>query len=247
MVGGNFSEVNSTLRESLARLNSNGSLDTSFVPPTFPNTGIYSLAIQPDGKILIGGTFVVLGSQPQESIARLNTNGSIDDTFLIGVGTSQGDDVEDIVLQPNGKILIGGSINSVNGIARNNLARLNADGTLDTSFNPDVDNEVWDISLAESNPQKILIGGDFNSNGFYWLGHILPVPAFRSQSEGIWNFMGARGFHCTLPPSATTFDYLGMHLDWIWARGLRIGTSAVYPLRFSDHHAVWTQVALPSL
>ena len=103
------------------------------------------------------------------------------------------------------------------------------------------------LDAAANASLPVLIGGDFNSNGFYWLGHILPVPAFRSQSEGIWNFMGARGFHCTLPPSATTFDYLGMHLDWIWGRGVRIGTSAVYPLRFSDHHAVWTQVALPSL
>ncbi len=90
----------------------------------------------------------------------------------------------------------------------------------------------------------VLIGGDFNSNGFYWLGHVLPLPTMQSQSERVWRFMEGRGFQSTLAPSITTFDWLGMHLDWIWAHGLRVGASSVYPLEFSDHHAVLTRVAL---
>jgi len=89
-----------------------------------------------------------------------------------------------------------------------------------------------------------LVGGDFNSNGFYWLGHVVPVPALRSQAERVWRHMRTRGFTCTLAPSVGTFDYLGMHLDWIWGRGVRVGSSVVYPLHFSDHHAVRTLVGL---
>jgi uncharacterized delta-60 repeat protein len=178
VVGGIFDYVDSTLRFSVARLNSNGSLDTSFSAPLLPGGAVYSLAIQPDGKILIGGTFIAFtDSSYQYGIARLKPNGSLDDTFLVGAGTSEGDDVEDIVVQPNGKILLGGSINSINGIARNNIARLNANGTLDLSFNPNVDNDVWDINLEPTGARRILIGGDFNAvNGIERTGLARLIP-----------------------------------------------------------------------
>jgi endonuclease/exonuclease/phosphatase (EEP) superfamily protein YafD len=101
------------------------------------------------------------------------------------------------------------------------------------------------LDAAASTNGPVLIGGDFNSNGFYWLGHVLPVPAMHSQADRISQAMSARGFRSTLPISTSTFDYLGMHLDWIWARGVQVGTTAVYPMHFSDHHALATRVGLP--
>ena len=101
---------------------------------------------------------------------------------------------------------------------------------------------VLDAAAAEKAPT--LIGGDFNSNNFYWIGHVLPLPSLRPQTLGVWDAMTARGFRSTLSPATGTFDYLGMHLDWIWARGVKVGSSNVYPLRFSDHHALCTRVAL---
>ena len=92
--------------------------------------------------------------------------------------------------------------------------------------------------------KPVLIGGDFNSNPFYWAGHVLPLPALHHQSASVWEYMRGRGFQTTLPVKATTFDHLGMHLDWIWSRGLRTGESAVFPLGFSDHHAVRMRVEL---
>jgi len=88
-----------------------------------------------------------------------------------------------------------------------------------------------------------IIGGDFNSNAFQWIGHMLPAPAFRSQAYGVQQFMTQQGFRSAVSARETTFDYLGMHLDWIWLRGLEAQASHVYPLDFSDHHAVWTRVA----
>jgi endonuclease/exonuclease/phosphatase family metal-dependent hydrolase len=90
-----------------------------------------------------------------------------------------------------------------------------------------------------------IIGGDFNSNSFYWVEHVLPLPG-RSQARGVQNYMVGHGFHTALPAGETTFDYLGMHLDWIWLRGVEAQGYSIYPLDFSDHHAVWTRVTFPS-
>jgi len=88
-----------------------------------------------------------------------------------------------------------------------------------------------------------IVGGDFNSNWFYWIGHVLPLPA-RSQARGVEAFMQRAGYRSAIPSAETTFDWLGQHLDWIWLRGLKPTGSRVIPLRFSDHHACWTRVAL---
>ena len=87
-----------------------------------------------------------------------------------------------------------------------------------------------------------IVAGDFNSNPFYWFESVLPLPAFHSQAVSVDAFMRSQGFRTAIPESATTFDFLGMHLDWIWMAGLRSGASQVLPLDFSDHHAVWTRV-----
>ena len=66
-------------------------------------------------------------------------------------------------MQPDGKILIGGGFTSVLGVARNNIARLNTDGTLDTAFNPNANDDVYSIAVQADG--KILAGGDFTSIG----------------------------------------------------------------------------------
>ncbi|HTM48991.1 MAG TPA: endonuclease/exonuclease/phosphatase family protein [Bryobacteraceae bacterium] len=91
-----------------------------------------------------------------------------------------------------------------------------------------------------------IVGGDFNSNPFYWVANVIPFPALRSQALEVNDFMTGNGFRSAVPVSKTTFDYLRMHLDWIWLQGLDARESAVYPLAFSDHHAVLTRVEFPS-
>lgn len=87
-------------------------------------------------------------------------------------------------------------------------------------------------------PGARILGGDFNSNPYYWVGRVLPVPFVQSQANGLRTYLLTRGFATPLPPRQSTFDLPGMQLDWIWTKGLRPGTWAVYPMRFSDHHAV---------
>jgi endonuclease/exonuclease/phosphatase family metal-dependent hydrolase len=88
-----------------------------------------------------------------------------------------------------------------------------------------------------------IVGGDFNSNWFYWIHHVLPIPA-GSQGRTVEAYMARAGYRSAIPASLTTFDWLGQHLDWIWLRGMNVAQSRVFPLRFSDHHACWSRVAL---
>jgi endonuclease/exonuclease/phosphatase family metal-dependent hydrolase len=89
----------------------------------------------------------------------------------------------------------------------------------------------------------VIVGGDFNSNWFYWIHHVLPLPA-GSQGRTVEAYMTRAGYRSAIPSSLTTFDWLGQHLDWIWLRGLQPAASQVFPLRFSDHHACWSRVQL---
>jgi endonuclease/exonuclease/phosphatase family metal-dependent hydrolase len=88
---------------------------------------------------------------------------------------------------------------------------------------------------------RTIVGGDFNSNPFYWIQNVLPLPGIRSQTRGVEEFMTRHGFQTAIPTGSRTFDHLGMHLDWIWVDGLKPTASRVFPLEFSDHRAVWTR------
>ena len=136
-----------------ALASASGSLDSAFAP-TVPGA-VDAIAVQPDGKILIGGSFTAVDGTARSNIARLNANGTLDASFAASASQS----VVALAVQPDGKILLGGYFTTVNGEPRNRIARLNPDGTLDTAFDPDADNEVR--ALAVQADGKILIGGGF--------------------------------------------------------------------------------------
>lgn len=157
----------------LSLLNSNGSNDTSFalgIPKFGYGTSSveFSAVLQPDGRIIIGGTFYQYNSTLRGGIIRLNANGSIDNTFDQGQGTGW---VHTIALQTDGKIFIGGNFSSYNGTSRNNIARLNANGLLDITFNPGTGvsinpalNIAASVHTSALQPDgKIIIGGSFSS------------------------------------------------------------------------------------
>jgi uncharacterized delta-60 repeat protein len=173
LIGGQFHTYNGTPRNALARIMPDGSLDASFnVQLDAGYRLVNAAAVQPDGKILIAGTFNTVNGTPFGNIARLLPNGTVDPAFLPGSGTPGFQMIEDMVLQPDGKILIGGNFTSVSGTPRKGLARLNADGSLDTGFTPGSGimhsaQNAFVSSLALQPDGKILIGGDFESyNGF---------------------------------------------------------------------------------
>ncbi|MDD5772837.1 MAG: Ig-like domain-containing protein, partial [bacterium] len=142
----------------IARLNSDGSADTTF--DANANNYVYSLAVQSDGKILAGGGFTTIGGKARNRIARLNSDGSADTTFDAGAVDIE---VSSLAVQSDGKILAGGGFTTIGGQARNYIARLNSDGIADTTFNAGANNYV--NSLAVQSDGKILAGGYFTTIG----------------------------------------------------------------------------------
>jgi uncharacterized delta-60 repeat protein len=138
-----------------------GALDTGFSAGTGPDADVNAVAIQSDGKILIGGAFRNVAGTARSGIARLNADGSLDSGFNPGTGTDF--DVFIVTVQADGKILIGGDFSTFNGISRNGIARLNADGSLDSGFNPGTGTDVDIYAILELDGGQVLVGGDFTT------------------------------------------------------------------------------------
>jgi len=177
LVGGNFDVLSSGNLESegLLRLNPDGTIDSTFLSSAsnlFCSNEIYSISVQSDGKIILAGDITFCLGNPlnnNENILRLNSDGTIDDTFTAEIdetglpGTAE---IYNTIIQPDGKILVSGYFNESNGVSSPYLTRLNPDGSNDTSFNigTGFDDDVNDIALQTNG--KILVVGDFdNYNG----------------------------------------------------------------------------------
>jgi len=106
-------------RNGVARLNANGSLDAAFNPHA--NDDVWSVALQADGKVLIGRGFTTVGGVARNNVARLRANGRLDTSFI---NPNADAIVQSVALQADGKVLIGGGFTTVGGLARNNVARL---------------------------------------------------------------------------------------------------------------------------
>ena len=187
LVGGNFTTYDDGIitathaPDRLCRLNANGTLDQTFNYTASTGRGfngtVYAIAIQSDGKILVGGNFssytdgVITATHCPDYVCRLNTNGTLDQTFNYTTATGRGcgSQVNAIAVQSDGKILVGGTfVSYADGIitathAPDRLCRLNAGGTLDQTFNYTASTgrgfggTVYAIVIQSDG--KILVGG----------------------------------------------------------------------------------------
>jgi uncharacterized delta-60 repeat protein len=167
LIGGGFNNYNGTAINGIARLNANGTLDTTFDPGEGTDDQIETIAIQSDGKILIGGDFSTYNSINRSHIVRVNTNGTLDAGFDPGTGTHTDSDSDDeyinsLSIQPDGKIIIAGEFISYNGTDRFGIARINSNGSLDEEFNPGTGTSSIEITAIQSDG-KIVIGGWFET------------------------------------------------------------------------------------
>jgi len=153
IIGGGFDTVNGITRKHIARLNTDGSLDTTFNAST--NYVPHAIAIQSDGKIIVGGEYV----------DRFNADGSVDTAFSsVYIGDYIGGNVDAIAIQPNGKIIVAGVFTKVNTTSFHRIVRLNSNGSIDTNFYNGLTILGGHLySVAIQTDGKIIIGGSFST------------------------------------------------------------------------------------
>jgi uncharacterized delta-60 repeat protein len=192
IVGGEFTTYNgapSGTYNRIIRLNSDGSVDGGFTIGTGFNALILSLGLQSDGKIICGGQFTTYNGNSAGRIVRLNVDGTIDNTFNMGVGFDSSL-VWDIIVDENDKIYVGGSFTTYDGESSVGVIRLNSDGTGDPTFNVGTGffGNVFTLSLFNN---KLICGGQFTSYNGVTSNNII-----RLNSDGSVdiNLSGSRGF-----------------------------------------------------
>src|SRR5262249_10565105 len=146
-IGGTFTTFNGVPRAYFAKLRSDASLDLAFPSIQF-NSYVRSIAVQSDGRVLVQGDFTSIAGGRHQNVAMLRQDGTVDPLFLAGLSV-QGGNIQAVAIQPDGKVVIGGSFTDVNLTSRPVLARVSADGSLDSSFNPGT------ISSSQSNPSWV--------------------------------------------------------------------------------------------
>jgi uncharacterized delta-60 repeat protein len=183
----------------VARLNSNGSLDTAFGTNGVVQTAFSSLqsfaekiAVQPDGKIVVGGSTADPLRANEFALIRYQSNGSIDTTFgtngkVISSISPYSDVIGDIVIEPSGKILTAGVYSSESS-PRMCMVRYLANGSMDTTFgqnglviHPDYFTKYCNI--ARQIDGRILLAGGFT--GVYFLTTRYNANGTKDLSFGI--------------------------------------------------------------
>jgi uncharacterized delta-60 repeat protein len=127
------------------------------------NAVISAMVVQSDGDILYGGNFTTWNGATANRVVRLNSNGTTDTDFLTNLGSGANNYTNDFAIQSDGKIVVGGSFTSWNGVTTNRVVRLNADGTKDTTFATNIGTAA-NGTVAEVEFQsdgKIVLGGNF--------------------------------------------------------------------------------------
>lgn len=155
LIAGGVTGYNGTSYNGLVMLNNDGSLDTSFnIGTGFENAWVRAIAVQDDGKIIVGGGFGFFnGDNTKKKLVRLNQDGSIDNTFIPQLPTYQ-QSIDDINILSDNKILVTGYITDF-------ILKLNEDGSQDTSFDVGTGFNNVTRSSYEQTDGQILVGGAF--------------------------------------------------------------------------------------
>jgi uncharacterized delta-60 repeat protein len=163
--------------ESIAQLggiDANFNLGTGFGPDQWTGK-CHSIVQQADGKLIVGGQFKTFNGDTTYYITRLNIDGTKDPNFTSQFTNQWGYDIRTIALQNDGKIVIGGEFSTIHGKTQGRIARLNSNGTFDTTFKPAAGFNLQVNTVCMQTDGKILVGGIFNVYDYPWGGSQTPV------------------------------------------------------------------------
>ncbi|GAA4343356.1 hypothetical protein [Flaviaesturariibacter amylovorans] len=165
LLAGSLATPGSAYPLAVARLQPGGALDPSFQLGSGigDNNKAWSIALQPDGRILVVGDFTTYNGVPRNRVARLHTDGSVDAGFNTGAGADNV--VVHLALQADGKVLVQGFFSTYDGQPRHHVARLHADGSVDAGFVPGSGTNGMLHDVAPGADGRALVAGRFTIGG----------------------------------------------------------------------------------
>jgi len=129
------------------------------------NGTVYALAVQPDGKIVVGGEFSSVNNTPRSNLARLNPDGSLDASFVPKFSDGPNGTVYALAIDANGNLLVGGMFSMAAEVPRRNFVRYMTDGTVDKNFDEGQSPNGMVKAIAVLPDGSIVIGGEFSEVG----------------------------------------------------------------------------------
>jgi uncharacterized delta-60 repeat protein len=183
------------------RLNPAGTRDTGFRQPALPSwSGPQALAVLPNGQILMGGDFMTVNSRPRRLLARLNPDGTVDESF--NTAFDRNGCVVSLVPLPDGRLLVAGMLSITNTPGRHNLVRLNADGSQDRSFEVGAGPNDFVVAASAHASGSLYLGGAFvevNGRPAPYLARVR-CDGINPRLEGpVWAESGVHLILCGLP------------------------------------------------
>jgi uncharacterized delta-60 repeat protein len=161
IVGGLFTSYSGSTTTRIVRINTNGTLDTTFNVGAGFNNAPFDFRIQSDGKIIAVGAFTTYSGSTTTRMARINTNGTLDTTFNVGTGFNT--TVNKTKILSTGQILVGGGFATYSGSTTPSLIRLNTNGTKDTTFNQGTGLNSYVYDMIEQPDGKVVVAGNFST------------------------------------------------------------------------------------
>jgi uncharacterized delta-60 repeat protein len=161
IAGPSFTTYSGSSSTRIARINTDGTRDATFISGTGLNGNALDLKIQSDGKIIAAGSFTAYSGSTNSGIVRINTNGTKDTTFNVGLGSTG--NINQLALQSDGKIIAIGATTAYSGSSNAGIVRINTDGTKDTTFNMGSGfNTTSVLAIGIQSTGKIIVGGNFS-------------------------------------------------------------------------------------
>lgn len=213
-IAGTFTDIRGSGRNRLARINSDATLASTFNPDA--NNNVLDMVRLPTGRFLVGGSFTAFtgGAIARTRLARLNSDGSVDETFSQEVNG----EVRDLHLETNGDVLVAGVFSQLGDATRNFIGRVLANGGIDPVFMPEPDNEVRQIaSMADG---KIVMAGLFNAVNSTTQQMVARTLATGAQDVGFSRFIINAGLYSSLcsvngNPAIAYYDTKGGDIYYI--------------------------------
>lgn len=198
LVAGAFSSLGSAPTAKIARFLPDGSPDPSFAPVTIDGGAIHAIALQPDGKIVAGGSFTRVDGADVGHLTRLLANGAVDPDFAADLEMQApqefGPPVSAVAVQADGKIWVGGALTHADATSHRYLVRLLPSGAVDNEFEGTTAINGRVNALLALPDGSLMVGGEFKSQLYPAQGYIL-----RLSSEGAVDRTFAPGSAATSP------------------------------------------------